>query len=208
MTTQNRNNEAKNIDKAMSKFFKSAGTLREDAHSIMVNLVWFGLKYNDYTKTVQFLNQAVSVKFLNSSAISLWFKEVGGLKYEFDKKSQTFSSVGRQKIFDFGKDYVQKCKDTPFWTLAGIEHKEIKLAADLDALFSSTLDRLALNMLAGKFTSEDVAAYMENFGSKLNEAAKKDSVKTKLATYLEQVEAKKTAESSENTGSLESALMA
>jgi hypothetical protein len=177
----------KKLSRDIATHFKNTLTLRSATHELLVRCAYYGITKNDYSHMTAFLNEAVKTKFLNSGALTLWVKEYAGLRFNFDKATQTFSSVGRRKDFTFDDSYVPTLKANPFYESSLIQHTEIKLNDTIDSVFKGAIDKLALNILAGKFTQKNVEEYVSGLVNKTVEATRSAKVQEKYSGYLSQI---------------------
>jgi len=184
--------ELKAIQTATTLILKSIGTIQSGVQDLLINSTLYAFKYKGEGSDViaKVMNSLTSVKgSFRVESVGYWYTQVAGLDCKFSKDKWSVSYAKDSYIsdlgvsFDYDAAHLAKCKALPFWTVAPVTIKELKLATDPEKTTQSAEIMLARALAGNSMNPDEVKAHLANMYDRIIQLSTNGKTKEWLNGY-------------------------
>ena len=195
------------ILKSLQETITFIGTLQEGFHRkviIPATLYTFKYKSTDLVDTI--LNELLTVKgTIRYESVAYWFKHMAGFNTEYSEKLKGYITTlacksgqpavyvsevvdyktGLPVKFKYDAKHLDVCKDSKyrFWSIAPVQHKDLKVAEDALKVVSSSEIQLARALALGSLTEEGIASAISGMLDRIRQSQNSKKIKEYVVAY-------------------------
>lgn len=190
-TNKMRESEKELIMKKLSVILKQIGTIQENTHSLLIDVVLYSFKNrSDLSVVTTVMNSISNYKgSFSVESVGFWLTEIAGIRCEV-KEQMWHCKLNRLPSnngikFTYDKAHLAECKreELRFWRIAPRVLKELKLAEDITKVTASSEVQMARLLASGKMSETEIAEHVANTMSRVIQIAKSGRTKDFLEEF-------------------------